>query len=474
MLEKLEGINSVPFLLLRSEALCLHPEATKADLEQSQKDVSKAIEFDPGNPNVSSSCSWLISIILAEPRLSLFETLSTTRSQCRLVLGQYHQAMAYRAFNHGKSICRGIGHSSALGRLHGLQIASSMVLQSSSRNSFDPLFLPKDIFQIVFNLLDAHHRVKCLRVSKDWKRGLSDEPNLWRKLDLIHKSEKWDSLSSSIRLFSLNSINSLTEISIEFVSWKEGHQDEVTKSFASLNNSSSSLKRIKFSGLLINACAIVEALRLASNCANLESFEYLAIEDVYPAEEEAMGPHQDLYRDARRQKLAELQQGELRLDELRFKKYPSKISLVFSPHVEIQWGSARFFSKAQNIDMETGLTLYSQHTCLLQADVVKILRSSRESLRSLTLKEKYFVVTDSEGLISGTQKDPILLPNLRQLQAKYLEADAYGGLSASSPSINIVAPLLTPEKSIVNIPNFISIQGELIYQKNDPAPRSYW
>ena len=120
--------------------------------------------------------------------------------QCYISLGRVHLAISARAFHLGKY------HSGnnlfAMGHLDSSEIAARKVLEISTSDRHNPLFLPREVFRAILQYLDSSTKTLALRTSRKWKSQMESEPSLWNNVGVVWSSVMSGPGKSPFELFS--------------------------------------------------------------------------------------------------------------------------------------------------------------------------------------------------------------------------------------------------------------------------------
>lgn len=179
-----------------------------------------------------------------------------------------------------------------------------------------------------------------------------DEPSAWRTL----KSDTI--LLEDLGLVCMLAQNTLTSVEIYFCG--DGDSSEVESTLDEIRESSNTLKRLKFTGHLVQVAVLQMTLKLASKCINLEQFEHNITE-------------------GRTQESSEPPVELINLDEYDFKASPSKnITLSVSRRYALLVAKGKFFSKASRVKLD--LTSWEEprgaDTSCLSAEDLRTLMTS--------------------------------------------------------------------------------------------------
>lgn len=287
--------------------------------------------------------------------------------------------MATDSFLKGQSLCDTATASSMLSRLASSKAATLKAINVSIAGRFDPLFLPKEIFYMIFGIVRATTKRSCSKVSKGWKQELEAEPSIWRVID--------SSLASGskgmtiVKLSSLYSRKTLETVKLRF---QNNRQAEIDGCLKMLEESSSTLQSLNFHGSLKNSELVFGALDLASRCIKLQELVCTVAEEVEVASTEEDSDREEMDYYERREWVIEEHHSEVCLDEFEFESYPSVIDLSSSLLTSIFVGSCLLFSRAKTIDLDFSSTEES----LKQSDIFRLLDISSGTLESLFISQK--------------------------------------------------------------------------------------
>lgn len=383
--------------------------------------------------------------------------------------------MAAKAFADGRKKCTGNQHSLTLNRLEKLESATEKLLALSQVKSLgDPSDLPKELFSQIMISQDADTKINGLGVSKGWKNQLETESMLWRDVQIAatkEEKQRWSSGARSrstkasiptiIKLFALNSGDTLQSITLDFDLWELGAH-KLHECFETLGDSSDTLKKIKFNGNLESANATFDAVTLAAKCTGLESFECVVRETFYvPDSPPGDGSAWEIDTQAGSQ-FYEM----ISFDYIKFNSFPTNIKIGSSDLSEIRIGSKlEFFKQAKYVDID--MTVLHQGNAgkdspLNQYSVAELMKISSKSLKSLRITQNGSLIRKWGQLSKLTS---IQVPKLRLLEIKIGKPrySFYG--SAGEPNdplatpVALIAPKLKPETFSVTDGSFILKSG---------------
>lgn len=173
---------------------------------------------------------------------------------------------------------------------------------------------------MILMLLDSVSKLECLEVSKDWDRRLSSELTLWRefKTNICYASD--------LQVVCDLSADTLSSVDTGFSNQTE--ESDLEACFKCFRRSAKTLESIHLGGELKKDTGLDKALDLASNCVNLEYFDYEVYEDA-EYEEPYSSSHVDEYERDRVEAI-EKRHRILKLNDYNFKTPPSTIKILVS------------------------------------------------------------------------------------------------------------------------------------------------
>lgn len=370
----------------------------------------------------------------AESLTSIFSLVLDAHQsqQCYLSLVRVHQAIAARAFHLGQAHCHAANDSLKLSRLASSNTSTLNSLDVSIANKFDPSFLPREIFHVILESASTYARVRCLRLSKGWKKELEAEPRIWRTIMVKLKKTGLPVFKTSSRL----SGQTLEKVGLEFF-WN--NEIEYDTCFKILEDSSQNLKRLEFTGPLTHKNATLRVLLLAARCPQLQLLLCKIDEDVrveegsYDDYEDEEEEEEDYNR--RRDLAIDSLQKPIHLDDIKFKSLPFTIDLSSSLLSLIFIGQCDFFSRAKSIT----LRFREASENLTQGNIWRLLSVSCKTLETFSLSQtRVGLFVESDASFETEISKPIHLEKLLELKLNLSQQNR----TADHPIV-ISAPQLT-------------------------------